>query len=265
MTDRDLQPRLVRPRLVREGLLHLCLVCAGILGNVGGSDRGPHQRCWAPLLRDLHRLKEDHATDAGVVGWAQAVRALDDDAPAALGGLPLPAALRTTLARQLEAQAFRLGVRYAGVTGHPCRALARRLLRHQGELFEFVRVTGLTADNNAAERLLPPIVVQCNARLAAGPAVRKVAPLAWPWPRCSTPGAPAASTPSMNASLCCTFLYLKCEHVQYNQILNAAGRCATVGHSERGALVAVDAENRGHRQGPARPRRRVVAELLPSC
>ena len=93
-------------------------------------------------------------------GGAQAVRVLYDDAQAALDGPPLPAALRTKLARQLEAQAFRLGVRYAGIKGHPCRALARRLLRHQGELFEFVRVPGLSADNNAAERLLRPVVVQ---------------------------------------------------------------------------------------------------------
>jgi hypothetical protein len=234
MTDRDLQPR-----LVREGLQHLCLVCAGILGNVGGSGRGPHQRCWAPLLRDLHRLKEDHATDAGVVGWALAVRALDDDAPGALGGLPLPAALRTTLARQLEAQAFRLGVRNAGVTGHPCRALARRLLRHQGELCEFVRVAGLTADNSAAERMLPPVVVQCNARLAAAPAVRKAAPIAWPWSRCSTPGAPAASTPSMNASLCCTFLYLKCEHVRDAAYLTRSTNWGTLAHQRLHRCIAV--------------------------
>jgi len=136
----------------------------GHLGSAfyGGYNRyaGQHQRCWAHLLRDLHTLKEVHATDAGVVGWAQAVRVLYDDAQAALDGPPLPAALRTKLARQLEAQAFRLGVRYAGIKGHPCRALARRLLRHQGELFEFVRVPGLSADNNAAERLLRPVVVQ---------------------------------------------------------------------------------------------------------
>jgi len=56
-------------------------------------------------------------------------------------------------------QAFRLGVVYAGVKGHPCQALARRLLRHQGELFEFVRVPGLDADNNRAERLLRPLVI----------------------------------------------------------------------------------------------------------
>jgi Transposase IS66 family len=151
----------------------------GHLGSdfYGGYTRyaGQHQRCWAHLLRALHTLKEEQAMDAGVVGWALVMRVLYDDAQAALNGPPLAVVLRTKLARQLEAQAFRLGVRYAGVTGHPCRALARRLLRHQGELFEFVRVPELSADNNAA------------------------------------------SMPSTSASLCCTVLYPKSEHVLVNR------------------------------------------------
>jgi transposase len=119
-----------------------------------------HQRCWSHLLRDLHALKTDHAAEPTVVTWAQAVQALYDDARAAFDGpTELTARQRTLLARQLNAQAFRLGVVYAGVKGHPCRALARRLLRHQGELFEFVRVPGLDADNNRAERLLRPLVI----------------------------------------------------------------------------------------------------------
>jgi transposase len=35
-----------------------------------------HQRCWVHLLRALHALKQAHATDAAVLQWAQAVRAL---------------------------------------------------------------------------------------------------------------------------------------------------------------------------------------------
>ena len=54
--------------------------------------------------------------------------------------------------------------------------MARRLLRHQGELFEFVRVPGVRADNNPAERLLRPIVVQRKisggTRSAQGSATR---------------------------------------------------------------------------------------------
>jgi hypothetical protein len=122
--------------------------------------RSKHQRCWSHLLRDLRTLKEDHAAKAAVVAWAQAVRTLYDEAHAALDGpTPLTARQRVLLARQLNAQAFRLGVVDAGVKGHPCQALARRLLRHQGELFEFVQVPGLDADNNRAERLLRPLVI----------------------------------------------------------------------------------------------------------
>ena len=52
----------------------------------------------------------------------------------------------------------RLGLRY--VRGkHPCRALARRILRHQDELFQFVLVTGLAAYKNLAECSLRPLVV----------------------------------------------------------------------------------------------------------
>src|SRR5918911_1615433 len=122
--------------------------------------RSKHQRCRSHVLRDLHALKTDHAAEPPVVHWAQAVQALYDEARAACEGpTMLTARQRTLLARQLNAQAFRLGVVYAGVKRHPCQALARRLLRHQGELFEFVRVPGLDADNNRAERLLRPLVI----------------------------------------------------------------------------------------------------------
>ena len=52
----------------------------------------------------------------------------------------------------------RLGLLYAREQ-HPCRALAKRILRHQDELFQFVLVAGVAADNNLAERSLRPLVV----------------------------------------------------------------------------------------------------------
>jgi hypothetical protein len=49
-------------------------------------------------------------------------------------------------------------------------------LRHQGELFQFVRVPGLSADNNAAERMLRPLVItrkiSGGSRTPAGTATR---------------------------------------------------------------------------------------------
>jgi hypothetical protein len=48
---------------------------------------------------------------------------------------------------------------YAKAKSHPCCALAKRLLRHEDELFQFVLVEGLSADNNLAERSIRPLVV----------------------------------------------------------------------------------------------------------
>ncbi|MCC7355389.1 MAG: transposase [Anaerolineae bacterium] len=52
-----------------------------------------------------------------------------------------------------------MGQGYAFATDHPCWAMAKRLLRHQEELFQFVLVPGLPADNNLAERSLRPLAV----------------------------------------------------------------------------------------------------------
>src|SRR5437763_6217321 len=123
---------------------------------------GKHQRCWVHLLRDLHGLKKAHADAAGVIAWAQDVRALYDEAQAALhGATPLTQPQREHLYRHLEDRAQVLGLAHAGPANkeHPCHALCHRLLRHQGELFQFVRVPGLSADNNAAERMLRPLVI----------------------------------------------------------------------------------------------------------
>lgn len=56
-------------------------------------------------------------------------------------------------------QAWRLGEQYALTDDHPCCTLAKRLLRHQDELFQFILVPGLPADNNQAERGIQPLVI----------------------------------------------------------------------------------------------------------
>jgi hypothetical protein len=121
---------------------------------------GKHQRCWVHLLRDLHALKEAHADDAAVVGWAQDVRALYDQAQGWLREQTEP----SQEAREMEyvalvTEVHRLGLRYAQAKQHPCQALAKRLLRHEDELFQFVLIAGLSADNNLAERSIRPLVV----------------------------------------------------------------------------------------------------------
>jgi len=122
--------------------------------------KGPHQRCWVHLLRNLHELKEEHASDEPVLQWAKEVRALHDEAKAALPGIKeRPERERKALYNSLVERVQKLALPYARDKRHPCWALAKRLLRHQDELFQFVRVNGLPADNNLAERSLRPIVV----------------------------------------------------------------------------------------------------------
>ena len=121
---------------------------------------GRHQRCWVHLLGDLHDLKQTQVDNPAVVQWALAVRQLYDEAQAWLAAHPTPtlAERRTTYA-DLFARAWRLGEQYALTAAHPCNALAKRLLRHQDELFQFILVPGLPADNNLAERSIRPLVI----------------------------------------------------------------------------------------------------------
>ncbi len=122
--------------------------------------KGPHQRCWVHLLRDLHKLKEEHTGNEPVQQWAGEVRTLYDEAKAALPELQERAdPEREVLYNSLVERVQKLALPYARDKQHPCWALSKRLLRHQDELFQFVRVAGLPADNNLAERSLRPVVV----------------------------------------------------------------------------------------------------------
>jgi len=71
----------------------------------------------------------------------------------------LDARQRERAYQQLEDRARALARCYADTAGHPCQTLAQRLRRHRDELFEFVRVPGLAATNNEAERRLRPLVI----------------------------------------------------------------------------------------------------------
>lgn len=119
---------------------------------------GPHQRCWVHLLRDLHKLQEEHQPDGEIVAWALAVRYqyLDACQAQALAEPTERERWYAALWRRTEL----LGLQYAQVTKHPCQALAKRLLRHLDELYQFVLYPDVPADNNLAERALRPVVVQ---------------------------------------------------------------------------------------------------------
>ena len=116
---------------------------------------GRHQRCWAHLLRALHDLKHDHADTLEVVVWAKAVKDVYLLAKAWLA----EGVERKLAYRELVLLIRALGEQFAQAKGHPAQALAKRLLRHQDELFVFVRQLGVPADNNLAERSLRPLVV----------------------------------------------------------------------------------------------------------
>lgn len=96
---------------------------------------------------------------AGIGGCGGDV-ALQDTATTALAQEPRPTPEgREALYVRLTSERHALGVQYAQVKKHPCQALAKRLLRHEDELFTFVLVEGVGADNNLAERSLRPVVV----------------------------------------------------------------------------------------------------------
>ena len=146
---------------IPQGILGLHLKGHLISDFYGGYNviRGPHQRCWVHLLRDLHALKETHAETAEVRAWAASVRTLYDEGQTWLKehAAPTDAACREQY-DDLLARAQSLGEQYA-LSEHPCRALAKRILRHQDELFQFVLHPGVPADNNPAERALRPLVI----------------------------------------------------------------------------------------------------------
>jgi hypothetical protein len=125
--------------------------------NVGGIQ----QRCWSHLLRDLHKLKEDHPKNEEVWAWAEAVKALYEKGQELVKREKPPPTEeeRQKLYTELQEEAKRLGLCYAQQKEHPCNTLAKRLLRHLDELFPFVRIPGLKADNNTAERSVRPIAV----------------------------------------------------------------------------------------------------------
>lgn len=129
---------------------------------------GEHQRCWVHLLRDLHKLKEEHKDNDEVLGWAGQLRQLYDTAQDALQGKgrwgqwPPTQGQREMLYIELVEGVAELAGQYSNAkahSAHPCHTLSKRLMLHQDSLFQFVLLEGLSADNNLAERSIRPVVV----------------------------------------------------------------------------------------------------------
>ena len=156
---------------------------------------GLKQRCWAHLLRDIHKLQGLYPEDAGLVRWARRVQRLYAKAVgwAAAGGcssreqltlerrllglcrpfLEDTLAVQGKLCRRIERrpggssrEQLTLERRLLGL----CRPfledtlavqgkLCRRIERHIKELFVFVSHPETPPDNNAAERSLRHLVI----------------------------------------------------------------------------------------------------------
>lgn len=122
---------------------------------------GAHQRCWVHLLRDLHELDETHGEQkAEVREWVTQVKRTYAEGLALTERAPPPnQAEREQLYQSLVERVRTLGLTWARDKGHPAQALCKRLLRHDEELFQFVRQPGLAAHNNLAERSVRPLVI----------------------------------------------------------------------------------------------------------
>ena len=117
---------------------------------------GLKQRCWAHLLRDIHKLKALYPEDAGHVRWARRVQRLYAKARkwATAGGRP-PHRGQLALEKRLLALCRPFLEDPLAVQGKLCR----RIERHIKELFVFVSHPETPSDNNAAERSLRHLVV----------------------------------------------------------------------------------------------------------
>ncbi len=120
---------------------------------------GPHQRCWAHLLRDVHALVEKDPADAALAAWAADVHAVYDRARRVASP---DAATRGRARRRCEADLLAICDPYlAGAApAVPQAVLCRRVAKYLPELFSFVGDPAVPSTNNAAERSVRHLVIQ---------------------------------------------------------------------------------------------------------
>jgi transposase len=137
---------------------------------------GPHQRCWAHLLRDIHELRRRHPTDVRLSRWGRFVHRLSQSAVRWPGPAPGLSAAAQETARRERQQAYEqvLARHCQPFVGQPVpqRVLCERVLKYLPELFTFLADPRVPATNNAAERSIRPVVVRRKisggTRTAAG-------------------------------------------------------------------------------------------------
>jgi transposase len=119
---------------------------------------GPHQRCWAHLLREIHTLCERQPTAAGLHAWADQVHAIYERARRVTGS----EAARRRAQRQGEVDLLAVCQPFqdAAAALVPQAILCRRIAKYLPELFTFVADPAVPTTNNAAERSVRPVVIQ---------------------------------------------------------------------------------------------------------
>ena len=123
---------------------------------------GLKQRCWAHLLRDIHKLKVLYPEDGRLTQWALGVQRLYAKARAwASAGRRPPSRGQLALCRPFMEDPLAVQAK-----------LCRRIERHIKELFVFVSHPETPSDNNAAERSPRHLVVSrkisCGTRSDEG-------------------------------------------------------------------------------------------------
>jgi transposase len=124
---------------------------------------GPHQRCRVHLLRDIHELREKHASDKQLRKWAEAIKAIYERAkeyrgPNARLDLVEQKQQRVKRQRQFEQELMRVCRPHLRKNRLQSR-LCERIERFLTELFAFVADARVPSDNNAAERSVRHLVV----------------------------------------------------------------------------------------------------------
>jgi transposase len=127
--------------------------------------QGLHQRCWVHFLRDVHDLKKKFPDDEALLTWAKQVKATYEDALAWATQGPDPGlsprklrAVRVEHQHAFEQQLWAICQPYAHTTA-PQHTLCERVESFLPELFVFVAIPGVPAQNNLAERSVRPLVI----------------------------------------------------------------------------------------------------------
>jgi transposase len=143
---------------------------------------GFHQRCWVHLLRDIHKLKEEHKKHPPLRIWAKKIKQIYEEAKAYPGPAPdakVGVAMQERIDKQHAFEEKLKNVCHSYVRKDCVMStLCGRIITFMPELFTFVRFPSVTSDNNPAERIIRHTVVarkiQGGTRSAKGSETKSI-------------------------------------------------------------------------------------------